>query len=467
MILFILSLLFLNAKIAASVQMHGLVNLKKTAIEKMIDYSTVEKTDSADLSYRTFILLQTGLFDTLYFRQMPSAVGTNTLHLVTKEKKRYEAGFKGANAGLTMFGKTQLWAAITPGLEIRNIAGRTQALSVLLTFPFIYSTTAHWREYGLPFRTMTTGILASIASFPYINSPYYQKAVTGMLYINNQFTKELSIRASATEEISRTWKIKTGLWMDDRLAVLKMDPESVRDTSSRFFPRTEEAPSFALSGSLDKRDSDLLPTKGFHLFIEGRHCIVSQRAREYSFAFNQATAFLRAYFSPIEKQVAAVYIKGIVRDSFDPDRLSHRLIFHDETQSFLGFNGIAGTNLLIGYMEYRYLLFKVNMRELTPELQLSPKITKELNKMSYQGHLLAFFNNGAYFGRVFTGTKKDIPFTSISIDDLFSSVGIGGRLIYPDMGYAFTGALTLWARGPADLPSSNFTRLYAAASLSF
>jgi hypothetical protein len=250
------------------------------------------------------------------------------------------------------------------------------------------------------------------------------------------------------------------------MAVVKMNPEKISVTNSTVFPRTEEAASFALSTNLDLRNNSLYPSKGTHYLIEGRYFSISQPSKGYSCSFNQLTAAFKGYANPANRQIVALYLKAVVRDKrFDNINLQHRLLFHDETAYFLGFSGVRGTNIALANMEYRLRLFNIDMEELAPELNLSPLLLHHAKRLSYQGDVFAFLNNGAYFGRVYTNTIKDVSFTELGNEDIFTSAGIGARLIYPKLGYVLTAALTFVAHKEG--LEDDFFRPYAAASISF
>ncbi|MBL8028945.1 MAG: hypothetical protein JNL74_21155 [Fibrobacteres bacterium] len=439
-------------------------NIKKSSLNRFIRTDTSVSIDSSSLAAIQSALLRTGAFDTVVARTTPDGMGGKTLSFFFNERRKYQPGFDGASAGLSMFGETQLWGSISPAVEIRDVCGRPQALSLVVSLPFMYGATLHWREYGLPFRTMTTGIVATARSAPYINSRYYSKSATGTLYIDNYFTPRLSARFSGTDEIARTWKIRHN-WESGRNAVLTMEPEKIADQSTTIYPKTEEALSWAIAFNLDLRDNSLYTTKGTQTYIEGRQYFISRRGEDSTYKFNQLTASFKAYANPFDRQVAALHLKAIVRDKFDNINLSHRLLFHDESVYFMGFSGIGGTNIVFANFEYRFRLFRVDMEAMAPELNLSPLLMRHIKKLSYQGDLFVFSNNVAYFGRVLpnevAGVIKNVPFTELGSDDLFNSAGLGARLIYPKLGHVLTAAI-MWGR-----PEKYSTRLYASASLSF
>jgi len=461
----VLIAIILFTAVYSEIKFHGLVNVDKSALLRFFGTDSSLTADSCELASIKTAIIRTGAFDTVVMRAIPTGNGKNELHFFLQERKKVELGLKGAYAGLSMFGETQLWASISPGLEIRHMFGRPQSLSMSISFPFLYGATLHWREYGLPYRTMSTGFITSAYSTPSINAPYYQRSGSGTFYFDNYFTPRFSARISGTKDISRTWKIVNS-WEADRMAVLAMDPERISNKNSTIFPRTEEAASWAVSANLDLRDNFVYPSTGTHSFVEGRHYSINQRAKDYTCNFNQITASFKGYANPSGRQIAALHLKTVIRDKrFDNVNLQHRMLFHDETVYFYGFSGIAGTNIIIANLEYRLRIFKVDMETLIPELNLSPALTRHAKKLSYQGDLFAFLNNGAYFGRVITNKIEDVSLTELSRKDLFTSTGIGARLIYPKLGYVLTAALTFVAHKEGF--DDDFFRPSAAASLSF
>jgi outer membrane protein assembly factor BamA len=235
--------------------------------------------------------------------------------------------------------------------------------------------------------------------------------------------------------------------------------------SSRVYPRTEQAPSVALSLMLDRRDNAIDPHSGYALFLEGRRTFVNNLGTNYRFNFNQVTGEAWGYLSPFAGQTIANHAEAIVRDHFDPDNLGHRLISYND--QFRGFSSLFGTNLLFWNLEYRVHLFGIDMKDVMQDMPLSPKTQKLLNKFSYSAEALAFMDNGVFFGRVYDPLAHDIAFQDIRLSrDLYTSVGLGGRLIYPKLGYTISGGVVLYQHKEG-LPSDCTSRIYGSVGVCF
>jgi hypothetical protein len=163
----------------------------------------------------------------------------------------------------------------------------------------------------------------------------------------------------------------------------------------------------------------------------------------------------------------AALFKFIVRDRFDPVNLGHRMIFYDGGVHFRGFSSLAGENLVFADLEYRIRLFEMDFRQGLEDLRLSGRAEKLVQKMNYFADAFVFLDNGVFFGNVILGDRKFIPFSSLSLDrDLFTSFGLGGRLVYPVLGYVASAGIALYQRKPG-LDDAYKTMLFGTLSIPF
>ena len=286
-------------------------------------------------------------------------------------------------------------------------------------------------------------------------------------YLSRRLLPGLSMTASLSNELLKTWRVDIERWKDLDWQILVTNPAAIQDTAWHNFPREENAPSVALSLTLNKLNDACKPTGGMALFLEGRRYFIFNLNSDYRYDFNQATGAIRLYATPFSRQTVATHLKAIVRNDFDADHLTHRMISYNDGQQFRGFRWLAGTNLMFWNWEYRVHLFGFDMMEGLESFNLPERTKRLLKKLSYSAEAAVYVDNGVFFGRVYDGNWTDIAFKNIRLPrDLYTSTGIGGRLIYPKLGYVVSGGVTLYQHKEGLDP--DFTNLfYGTVSAAF
>ncbi|MFH0921149.1 MAG: hypothetical protein V1913_12410 [Fibrobacterota bacterium] len=457
-----------GAERLSSVTVYGNALLGRDAILRLCGLNEGDslRDDAVDRCVR--YLQETGLFDSVAVKCVPAAEGGADLHVLVLEKSRGQFQFLGGTLATTLFGQNRYWFCVTPGYVRRYPAGRPDVLRFSVTLPYSYGVSADWIGQALPVHGYTTGLDLSAQYFPYQYSRYLARSFYGAAYLERRLLPGLSVRASLADELSKTWRVDVNKWKALDWQVLITDPGAIQDNRySQVYPREENAPSVAFSGLLDKRDHPYTPSRGMTFFLEGRRYFILNLKNSSRFNFNQATGSVRFYVSTFARQTVATHLKAVVRDHFDPDRLAHRLIFYNDGQHFRGFQSLAGTNLLLWNWEYRVHLFGFDMLEGLEDLNLPLKTRRMLDKLSYSAEAVAYVDNGVFFGRVYNGTEADIVFRDIRLPrDLYTSVGFGGRLIYPKLGYVASAGITLFQHKEG-LDDDFTSRVYGTLSAAF
>lgn len=426
--------------------------------------------DSSHVHSAYHLLMRSGCFDTAMAQMVPVNDTVADIHIFVRELDKSRFSFYGASASLTMYGEDKLWFTLTPGYERRFLGGKPQSLLVTLTFPYSYGLYAGWNAVGCPTDLLNCGASVQARSTPYQLSRYYANDFNFNGFLERLLTSRLSLKLSAGYELSKTWRVDPEKWKQLDWQIVVWDPDEIRSEAfSAYYPRSEQVPSLALSLNYDKRDHSLYPTRGYCLFSEARRFWVQNLDRHLNSPYNQATFSAKGYLSPCHGQTLASHLKFIVRDDFDANQLLHRLVFYDDGLYFRGFNNLAGENLAFLNLEYRIRLFEMRFEDYAQELNLPAKSEKLLRKASYFADAFVFADNGLYFGRAWTGKSEWewIPIQSVSLSqDLFSSVGVGGKIVYPRLGYVASAGITLYQRKQG-LEEAYFSRLFGNVSMAF
>jgi len=469
-VIFLILILVLSSwsqKLSA-IYVHGNINLSKEMIVRLSGLSYSAPLDSNSLQEAFRYLMKSDCFDTVMVQKAVLTDTTAAAHIFVRENRKDKLGIYGGTLSLTMYGRDKLWFAVTPGYERRFISGKPQSIIVTATFPYAYGLYAGWNIVSFPLPGFNCGLNIEGHSTPYQYSRYYTNTATTSAYIERLMSSRLSAKLSGDLELSKTWLIDAEHWKSLSWQIATIDPGEIQDNNYKgIYPRMERVPSFALSMFYDHRDNAFYPSKGYALFAEARHVNINNDDENYHFQYNQATGSARLYINPTKKQVIASYFKFIVRDDFDAIRLGHRMLFYNEGEQFRGFNSIAGENLSFLDIEYRFRLFEMDVEKGLADINISPKLRKLIRKMNYFAEGFVFVDNGLFFGNVYIDKPAFVPFSAVSLSkDLFTSFGLGGRVIYPEMGYIASAGITAYQH-KADLDDGYRTRFFGTLSIPF
>jgi len=445
-LLIILFCLFaIDGKPLHSIEVDGPLQLDKSAVIDLAGLRVGMDVDSNVILDATHRLKRTRLFDSINIQPLQDSGGVS-VHLVVRERPKRQFLFYGCALGTSLLGESRYWVAVNPGYVFRNLFRAPTALTFSMTAPYVWMGSASLEWFGCPLNPFSMGLTVSGRSIPYTTTPYFVNASEALLYLDYPFNRYLTARLSGQTEYSKTWKMDGSAWKSGSWQFITLNPDEFSDVRySEIYPRTEVVPSLSLSLSYDALDNTIDPKKGYALFAEARHIQVTRLSKPFEYDYNQATIAAKGYLSLGERNVLVGHAKTIVRDRFDNKMLAHRLVFYDDGSQFRGFSSLAGTNIAFVNLEYRFRLFEMRAQDYLDLLGLPKERIHYARMLSYFADAIAFFDQGLFFGRVYSGEVRDVDPFHFSYDrDVFKSFGIGARAIYPSLGYTLTVGLNLW-----------------------